>query len=109
MNRHGDADRLLDLLRNLGAKHVGGLAATAPAGEQPRSVTTSEQHRPVLVHILVDQLSQPAVKLEFQRNVVLHVIVGEDEPIGVTWPARFDQILAQPAGSPDSLAGPAQR
>src|SRR5688500_17745995 len=65
------------------------LVAAILAWEEPGLVEAAQEHRTVLVHILLDELGQALLERELEFHPVLHVI--HDAPTA----RRFHGILAR--------------
>src|SRR6476620_967550 len=98
---HGDAQarRLLDALGDLTAQGGQALVASAHTGKKVWFVRTAEQDVQMIVYVVLYQLRQFVAENGFQPHAVLHIIPREHEPIGGSWPARSNEVLADPYGA----------
>jgi hypothetical protein len=71
------------------------LGLTVLSRKQPGGVRSAKQRRSELMNIFINEIRQGLIELEIQIHSVLHIIVGENEPIRSLQPARLDKILAQ--------------
>ena len=82
VSRNPDADPVLDGVGDLVAERRERLVATVLAREEPERARAAQEHRPMIVHILLDELGQALLEDELELDPVLDIVVREDEPVG---------------------------
>jgi hypothetical protein len=80
----------MDAISDLTGERDFSFRAAVLAREQPILIPASQQSRPEIENILIDQLREVPLQWVFQPEPVLDVVVRKNESIVRLWTARFE-------------------